>query len=71
MKDLPATMLLRPFGFDTLAVGIWQATTESLWLQAAPPALAIVVVGTVLVLLLTRGFGRSLLGPIARPGADR
>jgi iron(III) transport system permease protein len=71
MKELPATMLLRPFGFDTLAVGIWQATTESLWLQAAPPALAIVVVGTVLVLLLTRGFGRSLLGPIARPGADR
>ena len=71
MKELPATMLLRPFGFDTLAVGIWQATTESLWLQAAPPALAIVAVGTVLVLLLTRGVGRTLLGPAARAGAMR
>jgi iron(III) transport system permease protein len=71
MKELPATMLLRPFGFDTLAVGIWQATTESLWLQAAPPALAIVIVGTVLVLMLTRGFGRTMLGPVARTGAAR
>jgi iron(III) transport system permease protein len=54
MKEMPATMLLRPFGFDTLSVGIWQATTESLWLQAAPPALAIVVVGGVLVAAVSR-----------------
>ena len=54
MKEMPATMLLRPFGFDTLSVGIWQATTESLWLQAAPPALAIVVVGGVLVSVVSR-----------------
>jgi iron(III) transport system permease protein len=59
MKEMPATMLLRPFGFDTLAVGIWQATTESLWLQAAPPALAIVVLGTVLVAVLAHGRGAS------------
>jgi iron(III) transport system permease protein len=52
-------MLLRPFGFDTLAVGIWQATTESLWLQAAPPALAIVALGTVLVAVLAHGRGAS------------
>jgi iron(III) transport system permease protein len=60
MKEMPATMLLRPFGFDTLAVGIWQATTESLWLQAAPPALAIVAVGGVLVGLLSRALGAAL-----------
>jgi iron(III) transport system permease protein len=59
MKEMPATMLLRPFGFDTLSVGIWQATTESLWLQAAPPALAIVALGTVLVGVLAHGRGAS------------
>ena len=45
MKELPITLLLRPFGFDTLAVWVWQATSESLWTQAALPSLAIVVVG--------------------------
>ena len=60
MKEMPATMLLRPFGFDTLAVGIWQATTESLWLQAAPPALAIVIVGAVLVSALSRTLGAAI-----------
>lgn len=54
MKEMPATMLIRPFGFDTLAVGVWQATTESLWLYAAPPSLAMVVVGSVVLL----GVGR-------------
>ena len=45
MKELPITLLLRPFGVDTLAVWVWQATSESLWVQAAVPSLAIVVVG--------------------------
>ncbi len=54
MKEMPATLLIRPFGMDTLAVEIWQRTTESLWVEAAPPALAIVVAGLVPVALLTR-----------------
>lgn len=54
MKEMPATMLIRPFGFDTLAVEIWQRTNEALWVEAAPPALAIVAAGSVLVLWLTR-----------------
>lgn len=45
MKELPITLLLRPFGVDTLAVWVWQATSESLWAQAAVPSLAIVIVG--------------------------
>lgn len=45
MKELPITLLLRPFGVDTLAVWVWQATSESMWTQAAVPSLAIVVVG--------------------------
>lgn len=45
MKELPITLLLRPFGFDSLAVWVWQATSESLWAQAALPSLTMVVVG--------------------------
>jgi iron(III) transport system permease protein len=54
MKEMPATMLIRPFGFDTLAVSVWQATTESLWLYAAPPSLAMVAVGSVVLIVLGR-----------------
>lgn len=45
LKELPITLLLRPFGVDTLAVWVWQATSESLWAQAALPSLAMVAVG--------------------------
>lgn len=55
MKELPATLMLRPFGWDTLAVGVYNATAEGLWAQAALPALLLVFVGLVPVLLLFRG----------------
>jgi iron(III) transport system permease protein len=45
VKELPITLLLRPFGVDTLAVWVWQATSESLWAQAALPSLVMVMVG--------------------------
>ena len=45
MKELPATLLLRPLGGDTLAMAVWQATSESLYETAALPALLIVLVG--------------------------
>ncbi|MBU3688354.1 MAG: hypothetical protein B7C54_11500 [Acidimicrobiales bacterium mtb01] len=48
-KELPITLLLRPFGFDTLSVWVWQATSESLWEQAAVPSLVMVAVGIVAV----------------------
>jgi iron(III) transport system permease protein len=54
MKEMPATMLIRPLGWDTLAVEVWQFTTESLWQQAALPALTIVAAGLLPVALLTR-----------------
>jgi iron(III) transport system permease protein len=53
MKEMPATLLVRPLGWDTLAVEIWQRTTEGLWVEAAVPALSIVAAGLVPVLLLT------------------
>jgi iron(III) transport system permease protein len=49
LKDLPITLLLRPFGTETLPIWVWQATSESLWIQAAVPSLAIVALGMVLV----------------------
>jgi iron(III) transport system permease protein len=52
LKELPVTLLLRPFGTDTLSVWVWQATSESLWVQAAVPSLAIVAVGMVPVAIL-------------------
>ena len=42
IKELPATVLLRPLGGDTLATAVWQSTSESLWQAAAPPAVAII-----------------------------
>ncbi|MBU3702372.1 MAG: ABC transporter permease subunit, partial [Acidimicrobiia bacterium] len=49
IKELPITLLLRPFGVDTLSVWVWQATSESLWTQAALPSLVMVAVGMVAV----------------------
>ncbi len=54
MKEMPATMLIRPFGMDTLAIEVWQRTTESMWPEAALPALTIVAAGVLPVALLTR-----------------
>jgi iron(III) transport system permease protein len=54
MKEMPATLLLRPFGLDTLAVAVWERTSESLWAEAAAPALAIVAAGLVPVLVVIR-----------------
>ncbi|NIO10766.1 MAG: ABC transporter permease subunit [Deltaproteobacteria bacterium] len=55
MKEMPATLLLRPFGYDTLAVRVWQLTSESFWEAAALPALTIVAAGIVPVILLVAG----------------
>ncbi|MGH2797339.1 MAG: ABC transporter permease [Thermoleophilaceae bacterium] len=58
MKELPATLLLRPTGGDTLAVAVWQATSESLFETAALPALLIVLVGLLPVAAMIRLSGR-------------
>jgi iron(III) transport system permease protein len=59
MKELPATLLLRPLGGDTLAIAVWQATTESLFKTAALPALLIVLVGLLPVALMISLSGRG------------
>ncbi|HEX5755393.1 MAG TPA: iron ABC transporter permease [Arenimonas sp.] len=54
MKELPATLMLRPFGWDTLAVKIYSYTSEGLWQQAAWPALWLLLVGLLPVWWLVR-----------------
>jgi iron(III) transport system permease protein len=58
MKEMPATLLLRPFGLNTLAVGVWQFSAESLWEEAAVPALAIVAAGLLPVAFALRRMAR-------------
>lgn len=60
LKELPATMLIRPFGFETLAVEVWERTNDAMWVEAAPPSLAIVVLGALLVGWLTRTGARRM-----------
>ena len=62
MKEMPATLLLRPFGFNTLSVEVWERTSEALWHEAAVPALAIVVAGLVPVILAMRWSARESRG---------
>ncbi|MEO1291463.1 MAG: iron ABC transporter permease [Pseudomonadota bacterium] len=65
MKELPATLIMRPFDFDTLAVQAYRLAEDERLLQASTPSLAIVAVGLIPVLLLSREIRRS------RPGATR
>lgn len=59
VKELPITLLLRPFGVDTLAVWVWQATSESLWAQAAVPSLLMIAVGMIAVGILLTALERG------------
>ena len=54
MKELPATILLAPTGFDTLAIRIWSATSEGFFSRAAPPALLMILVAAASLWLLLR-----------------
>jgi iron(III) transport system permease protein len=64
MKELPATLIVRPFDFDTLAVRVYNLAADERLAEAAGPALAIVVVGLLPVILLSlamrRNSGRSV-----------
>ena len=55
MKELPATLLLRPAGTDTLAVRVWTGASEGLYAQAAPAALLVVGVSALVLWPLRPG----------------
>lgn len=54
MKELPATLILRPFNFDTLATHVYQFASDELLEQSALSALTIVLAGIIPVILLSR-----------------
>ncbi|WP_298008985.1 MULTISPECIES: iron ABC transporter permease [Anaerolinea] len=54
LKELPATLLLRPAGFDTLAVRVWMWATDGFYLQAAPAALFLVLISIAPLAFLLR-----------------
>jgi iron(III) transport system permease protein len=55
MKELPATLLLSPTGWNTLAVEVWTAANDAAYGQAAGPALLLIAIATLPMLLLARG----------------
>jgi len=54
MKELPATLVLRPFDFNTLAVRAFEMASDERLADAGPPALMIVAVGLIPVMMLSR-----------------
>lgn len=58
MKELPATLAMRPFNFDTLAVQTYNLAKDERLAEASIAALAIVAVGLIPVLLLARSMAR-------------
>jgi iron(III) transport system permease protein len=52
MKELPATLLLSPTGFETLATRVWGATTDAFFARAAAPALLLIALSAVPLYLL-------------------
>jgi iron(III) transport system permease protein len=59
MKELPATLVLRPFNTDTLAVVAFQLARDERLGEAALPSLALVLVGLIPVLLLSRAMRQT------------
>ena len=60
LKEMPATLLMRPFGWDTLSVRIFEMTSEGEWARAALPALTLVLVGLLPVIGLIRRSAQRL-----------
>ncbi|MEE9140283.1 MAG: iron ABC transporter permease [Alphaproteobacteria bacterium] len=64
MKELPATLIMRPFNFDTLAIRVFELASDERLAESSSAALAIVLTGVVPVILLSRAIARS------RPGHE-
>ncbi len=59
LKELPATLILRPFNFNTLAVRAFELASDERLADSAPAALTIVLAGLIPVILLSRSITRS------------
>jgi iron(III) transport system permease protein len=61
LKELPATLVLRPFNFNTLAVRTYELASDERLADAATPALAIVLAGLLPVFLISRSINREVI----------
>ncbi len=62
LKELPVTLILRPFNFNTLAVRTYELANEERLADAAVPALAIVLAGVIPVIMISNSISRSRAG---------
>jgi iron(III) transport system permease protein len=69
MKELPATLLLRPFDFETLSTQTYIFASQEQFERSAIPALTIVAVGLIPILLLNRAL-RPARASVAREMQD-
>jgi len=68
LKELPATLIMRPFNFNTLAVRAHEMASDEQLADAGAPALMIVLVGIIPVILLSKAISHSRAGTTAGPG---
>jgi iron(III) transport system permease protein len=66
-KELPATLMLRPFDFDTLAVRVYQLASDERLSEASSGALAIMVIGLLPVIVLSSLLDRRPREPVREP----
>jgi hypothetical protein len=59
MKELPATLIIRPFNFDTLAIRVYNLASDERLAEASGSALALVAVGIIPVILLSSRIAKS------------
>lgn len=59
MKELPATLILGPLGFNTLATQVWSASSEAFFARAAAPALLLILLSSVPTAVLVLRYGGS------------
>ena len=59
IKEQPATLLLRPVGFDTLSTKIYNYTSEGQWEMAASPSLLLVFLSLIFVYLINKSFDHN------------
>lgn len=67
LKELPATLVLRPFDFNTLAVRAYEMAGDERLADAGPPALMMVAVGLIPVILLSRAMLKSQRPALKEP----
>ena len=61
MKEMPITLMTRPFGWDTLAVKIFELTSEGEWHRAALPSLTLILAGLIPLMFLNKKAEQSAL----------